>query len=71
MIAMPPNLLPVIVGAGLTLVATLAVQILVVPLIQARTRQRERWVDDVIELRGILEDQLPSAIERFPPYSLR
>jgi len=62
---MPPNLLPVILGAILTLAGTLIVQILAVPPIQARTRQRERWEDDVIELRAILEESLPNAIERF------
>lgn len=59
------NFLALLLGAGLTLAATLVVQILVVPFVQGRTRQRERWETDVIALRGLLDEQLPPAIDRY------
>jgi hypothetical protein len=41
------------------------VQIAVVPWVQARTRLRERWEDDLHELANLLEEQLPRAVSRF------
>ena len=51
-----------IIGAALTLVATLVVQTLVIPWVQARTRKRERWEADVIDLLNLLEEQLQRAV---------
>src|SRR3989442_408187 len=53
----------VLLGGAVTLAVTSAVQILVVPRVQARTRRRERWEKNVIELVGMLEEELPRTLQ--------
>jgi hypothetical protein len=53
-----------IIGAALTLAATLIVQILDIPWVQGRTRNRERWETDVVDLLNVLEEQLPRSVSR-------
>lgn len=53
----------VFVGGMITLVVALLVQVVVIPRVQARTRNRERWENDVIELRTLINDELPEATQ--------
>lgn len=54
-----------VLGGFLTLVATLIVQIVVIPRVQARTRRRERWEADAIELFDLIELQMPLSLRLF------
>ncbi|TCB92103.1 hypothetical protein E0H26_24300 [Micromonospora zingiberis] len=56
---MDGNIGPVVLGAALTLLGTLAVQAVIVPWAQARTRRRERWEEDIREFADTLEVNLP------------
>jgi len=58
-------LTPVLIAAVLTLLATVLVQSVVVPWVQARTRRRERWEAAVTELSSLVEEQLPRAVAEF------
>jgi uncharacterized membrane-anchored protein YhcB (DUF1043 family) len=58
------NLTPVFVTAVLALLAAVIIQSLVIPVVQARTRRLERWEDNLSELSGLLEDQLPRSATR-------
>lgn len=53
----------VLLGGIVTLVVTFVVQVVVVPRVQAHTRFRQRWEDDVVELRTLVEDELPEALK--------
>jgi hypothetical protein len=55
----------VIVGAGLTLVAALLVQTIVIPLVQRATRRRAQWETDILTLQSLLDEHLPRAIARY------
>ena len=46
----------------MTLAGTVLVQLVVVPVVQARTRGRERWEKDVLSLAALLEEELPRAL---------
>ncbi|WP_406051306.1 hypothetical protein [Kribbella sp. NBC_00889] len=59
---MDDKLIPVLVGAVLTLTATVLVQVVVVPWVQARTCRVERWETSVVELVSLLEEELPRAV---------
>jgi hypothetical protein len=50
---------PVVLGAALTLLATLLVQAVIVPWVQVRARRREHWEGDVREVADVLEVNLP------------
>lgn len=50
-----------LIGGLVTLVVTFLVQVFVIPSVQARTRNRERWENDVIELRTLIHEELPQA----------
>ena len=52
----------VLLGGLITLAVTALVQIVIIPWVQARTRRRERWEKDVIELQTQLSFDLPGAL---------
>ncbi|HEV2780367.1 MAG TPA: hypothetical protein VGX25_13330 [Actinophytocola sp.] len=49
----------VLVGAGLALLAQIAVQLFVVPHVEARKRREDRWERDVLALGELLSAELP------------
>jgi hypothetical protein len=55
----------ILLGSGLTLAATTVAQLYVIPRYLARTRGRERWEQQVVDLAALLEEQLPRAIDRY------
>jgi len=60
-----PDVIPVVIGGFITLAGTFLVQVFVIPRVQAYNRQRERWEKDVIDLAGLLEEDLPSALRAY------
>lgn len=59
-----PNLFGIILGATITLVGTFLVQLFVIPQVQAWTRGRERWENEMLGLVALLEEELPRSIRR-------
>jgi hypothetical protein len=55
----------ILLGGGVTLAATTVAQLYVIPHVLARTRGRERWEQQVLDLAALLEEQLPRAIDRY------
>ena len=55
----------ILLGGGVTLAATTVVQLYAIPHFLARTRGRERWEQQVLDLAALLEEQLPRAIDRY------
>ena len=51
----------VLAGGLVTLVVTFLVQVFVIPRVQASTRNRERWENDVVELRTLVSEEIPQA----------
>lgn len=52
-------------GGFITLAGTAVVQVIVIPQVQARTRRRERWENDVMELAALVDEELPPAIRGY------
>jgi transcriptional regulator of heat shock response len=48
-----------IAGGLVTLTVTFLVQVFVIPHVQARIRNRERWESDVIDLHTLVEEEIP------------
>lgn len=63
----------VILGGVVTLAATFLIQVFVIPQVQARIRNRERWETDIIELLALVEEEIPRAhsLMRSGGYALR
>lgn len=63
----------ILFGGGVTLAGTIAVQLFVIPHVQARTRGRERWEKDMRDLAALVEEELPRAIHgyRWAGYGVR
>lgn len=59
-----------ILGAALTLLATLIVQWFVVPWVEARKRREERWERYVLELGELVSFQLPMAAQAYLDFLL-
>jgi len=55
----------ILLGGGITLAGTVLVQVYVIPHVQARTRGRERWEEDVDELVSSLDDKLPRTLDTY------
>jgi hypothetical protein len=56
---------PVLLAALLALAATLVIQVVVVPWVQARTRAIERWETSVTELASLVDEAVPRAAAEF------
>ena len=54
----------VLLGGLITLAVTALVQIVIIPWVQVRTRRRDRWEKDVIELDVLIRWELPSLLSR-------
>ena len=54
----------ILLGGLITLVVTVIVQIIVIPLVQRRTRRLERWEDALIELVDIHDVQMGAPLDR-------
>jgi hypothetical protein len=52
----------VLLGGLITLAITAVVQIVIIPWVQRRSRARERWEKDVLEMESLLQDELPSVL---------
>lgn len=48
----------VLIGGMITLLVTAIVQVFVIPWVQHRTRERERWEKDVIHLMALVNEEL-------------
>lgn len=59
------NLWPLLVAAALALVATIAVQLFVVPLVDSRKRREQRWEEDVRTLGELLLFAQPKVLDSF------
>lgn len=59
---MSDKVAPLVVGALMTLLVTLVVQVIVVPWIEARKRQAQRWEEDVRALGELLTFDLPRTV---------
>lgn len=59
------QIVPVVIGGLVTLSTTFVVQVFVIPWVQGRTRRRERWENDVLELSALLEEELPRALNGY------
>ena len=55
----------VVVGGVVTLAGGVVLQVVIVPEVQARSRRRERWEDDLAELWSLLDEQVPRAVRRY------
>jgi hypothetical protein len=56
-------LVPYLVGAALTLIVQMVIQLYVVPGVETRKRREDRWERDVRELGGLLAMKLPDLAE--------
>jgi len=55
----------ILIGAILAFVFAVLLQVVVMPLVQAHTRRRERWERSVSELSALLEDELPRVLKTY------
>jgi hypothetical protein len=55
----------ILLGGLITLAGTALIQMLIIPWVQRRTRHLERWERDVIELLGLINEELPSRLQPF------
>ncbi|GIF66736.1 hypothetical protein Ais01nite_47710 [Asanoa ishikariensis] len=56
------NVWAVLLGGGVTLAGTFAIQLLIVPWVQRRTRGRERWENDVDAIYSAVAEKVSLAV---------